>query len=171
MAALERNKKILELWRDPKFSGAYAGLATFQTCLEHEKNISISRNELLKILRTDRDYVLEMRKIPKAIKRRPMNIHGVGILWQADLGQLFEHDGYTGFLLCIDIYSRRIFCEKLKTKTKRDVEEAFKNIFKQASLCPEKLETDMGAEFQSNRSFFEKKNIYLKVKTGANKAR
>ncbi len=73
-----KEKEILNLWRDPNFSGSYSGLSNFQTCLHHEKNISISRNDLLKILMKDRNYVLEMRKIPKKIERRPMNTHGYG---------------------------------------------------------------------------------------------
>ncbi len=163
--------EILRLWRDPRFSGAYSGLDNFQTCLQHEKDIHISRNNLLKILMKDRNYVLEMRKVPRKLKRRPMNIHGVGRLWQADLGQLFEHNGYTGFLLCVDVYSRRLFCQKLKTKTKDEIQKAFKAIFVEAGLRPEKLETDQGAEFVTNRSFFEAQKIFFKVKTGANKAR
>ena len=164
-------KKILELWRDPSFSGAYSGLQNFQTCLYHEKNIQVSRNDLLKILMTDRNYVLEMRKVPKKINRRPMNIHGVGQLWQADLAQLFEYNEFTGFLLCIDVYSRRLFCHKIKTKTKEEIQRAFKVIFRQANIRPEKLECDAGSEFVSNRSFFEEQKVYFKVKTGANKAR
>ena len=164
-------KKILNLWRDPRFSGAYSGLDNFKTCLQHEQNIHISRNNLLKILMKDRNYVLEMRKVPRKIKRRGMNIHGYGQLWQADIGQLFDHNEYTGFLLCIDVYSRRLFCRKLKTKSKQEVQKAFQEIFKESGIKPEKLETDQGSEFVSNRSFFESQKIFFKVKTGANKAR
>ncbi len=167
----KQEAKILELWRDPSFSGAFSGLANFQTCLEHEKNIHISRNNLLKILKKDRDYVLEMRKVPKKIKRRSMNTHGYGSTWQCDLGQLFEHNEFTSFLLCIDIYSRRIFCRKLKTKSKLEVQKAFKSIFTEANIRPEKLESDKGSEFTSNKPFFKNQNIYFKVKGGANKAR
>ncbi len=168
---MTNEQQILQLWRDPNFSGAYSGLANFQTCLQHEKNIEISRNNLLKIMMKDRNFLLEMRKIPKKIKRRSMNVHGVGIVWQADLAQLFEYNDFTGFLLCIDVYSRRIFCQKIKTKSKLQIQRAFQTIFKEASLRPEKLESDQGSEFVSNRQFFEKENIFLKVKTGANKAR
>ncbi len=165
------SKKILKLWRDPNFSGAFSGLENFRTCLEHEKNIKVSRSTLLQILNQDRNYILEMRKVPKKIQRRPMNVHGVGILWQSDIGQLFEYDTYTAFLLCVDIYSRRIFCEKLKTKSKEEIQKAFKKIFNEASLRPERIETDQGSEFVSNQAFFEQEKIYFKVKTGANKAR
>ena len=173
MTPLEKRKEqqILSLWRDPNFSGAYSGLGNFQACLQHEKNIKVSSNDLLKIMSKDRNYVLEMRKIPKKIQRRPMNIHGYGSVWQADIAQLFEYDGYLYFLLCIDIYSRRIFCEKLKSKSKLEVRNAFQKIFYEANVRPEKLESDQGSEFVSNLSFFEQQKIYFKVKVGANKAR
>ena len=171
MLPLSKQNEILELWRDPNFSGSYSGLANFQSCLQNEKNIYLSRNELLQILKKDRNYVLEMRKVPKVIERRGMNIHGYGNLFQADVGILFEHDNYIGFLLCIDVYSRRIFCEKLKSRTKEEVQKAFKNIFLEAAVKPEKIETDAGGEFVGNKLFFEKEKIFFKIKTGANKAR
>ncbi len=155
-------KNILQLWRNPLFSGAYSGLDNFRTCLKHEKNIDISRNNLLKILMKDRNYVLEMRKVPKKIKRRSMNLHGYGCLWQADVAQMFEHNHYTGFLLCIDVYSRRLFCHKLKSKSKKDIQNAFKDIFFLAQVRPEKLETDQGSEFVSNKPFFKEEKIFLK---------
>ncbi len=171
MSKASQEKLILKLWRDPNFSGAYSGLSNFQACLLNEKNIKVSRNDLLKMLSKDRNYVLEMRKIPKKIERRPMNAHGYGSVWQSDIAQLYEHDGYTAFLLCIDVYSRRIFCQKLKTKSRHEVETAFKKIFREAGIRPAKLESDQGSEFVSNASFFKQQNIFFKIKVGANKAR
>ncbi len=110
MTPLEKRKEqqILSLWRDPNFSGAYSGLGNFQACLQHEKNIKVSSNDLLKIMSKDRNYVLEMRKIPKKIQRRPMNIHGYGSVWQILLSYLSTMDIYTFYSVLIfiqDVYS------------------------------------------------------------------
>ena len=162
---------IRSLWRDPKFSGSFSGISNFQAALKYEKNINLSTKELYDMLKKDRNFLLEMRKIPKRILRRPMNTHGFGILFQADLGQLFPMNGYTYFLLCVDIFSRKIFCRALKSKKASEVEKAFKSIFAEANVIPEKLETDKGSEFHNNRQFFDKNKIFLKVKVAANKAR
>ncbi len=171
MVNMEEENKIMQLWRNPNFSGSYSGLANFQTCLKNEKNIDISRNKLLTILNKDRDYALEMRKVTRKINRRPMNIHGYGNLFQADLGQLYTFSNFTYFLLCIDVYSRRIFCRKLMSKKANEVQKAFKSIFLEANVSPEKLETDQGPEFTSLKTFFASENIFFKIKIGANKAR
>ncbi len=163
--------KIRQLWRDPKFSGSFSGLVNFQTALKFEKNINISRKKLYDILSKDRNYLLEMRKIKKRIKRRPMNIHGYCVLWQCDIGQLFRHGEYSAFLLCVDVFSKRLFCRPLKSKKAENVEKAFTSIFLEAGMKPEKIETDQGSEFQNERQFFKKQKIFFKIKIGINKAR
>ncbi len=163
--------EIQRLWRDPKFSGSFSGISNFKTALQFEKNIVVSKKDIYDILKKDRNFLLEMRKIRKRIPRRSMNVHGYGILFQSDLGQLFPFNGYVYFLLCVDIFSRKLFCRPLKSKRAEEVEKAFKSIFIEANLKPQQLETDKGSEFHNNRNFFEKNNIYLKIKVGANKAR
>ncbi len=71
--------EIRRLWRDPKFSGSFSGLANFQLLLKLDKGIDISREKLFNILKEDRNYILEMRKIKKITTRRQMNIHGYGV--------------------------------------------------------------------------------------------
>ncbi len=163
--------QIQQLWRDPNFSGSFSGISNFQAALKYDKNISLSKSQIYDILKGDRNFVLEMRKVKKRITRRSMNIHGYSILWQADLGQLFKYQEYSFFLLCVDVFSRKLFCRILKSKKAIDVQRAFKSIFVEANSRPEKLETDQGSEFQANASFFARNNIFLKIKVGANKAR
>ena len=121
-------------------------------------------------MRKDRDFLLETKIHRKNIKRRKMKVHGVGILWQADLGFMFRQSGKIGFLLCIDIFSRRLFCEVIKDKTAKETRRALKKIFSETHIVPEMIETDQGSEFKGNGPFFNKKKIYLKFKIGRNKA-
>ena len=163
-------QKILDLWRTPSFSACFSGLSTFQLALKLEKHIDISRNELLQIMHSDPDFVIETNQIKKKFPRRKMNLHGFCALWQADLGFLFPKENFIGFLLCIDVFSRRIFCKAIKSKTKNTIKKCFQKIFTQCNDTPDVLETDRGPEFLSNRTFFEEKKIYFKCKTGRNKA-
>ena len=163
-------EEILKLWRTPGFSGSFTGAENFRHALESEKDIKISRNELYKILRKDPDYVLEMKQVRKTFPRRPMKVHGVGILWQADLGIMYSFENFTSFLLCIDVFSRKLFVRALKSKESGEVKEAFKEIFDEAKVIPKKLETDRGSEFLGNRQFFNQKKIFFKTKIGRHKA-
>ncbi len=161
---------IRALWRNPKFSGSFSGLSNFSNALRVEKNIKIPRAKLLNIMQKDDDFLLETKVHRKDIPRRQMKVHGVGILWQADLAEMFHMANKTGFLLCIDVFSRAIFCSTLKNKSAEEVRKAFRVIFRQAGLKPEKLETDQGSEFRGNRRFFDEEKIFFKVKIGRNKA-
>ncbi len=165
-------EEIRKLWRTPSFSGSFSGVRNFQAALHFEKGIQKSREELLHILRKDPNFVLETKKIRKSFPRRPIMVHGVGRLWQADLAFLFPMEDYVGFLLCIDVFSRKIFCALLKSKDAKTVRAAFTTIFKKAGLTPDKLETDKGSEFLASptQRFFSRQKIYFKIKTGRHKA-
>ncbi len=163
-------QKILKLWRTPEFPGSYLGLSNFRLALKLDKNIDISRHELRKIMQTDEDFLLETRKIKKTFPRRPMNTHGFCATWQSDLAFMFPYQNFIGFLICIDIFSRQIFCQSLKSKSSQAVQKAFKIIFQKCGDKPDVLETDQGSEYVGNKEFFKKEKIYLKWKIGLNKA-
>ncbi len=170
MASEKLRKSILELWRDKNFSGSFAGLNTFGNALRTEKNINIPNNTLLQILRSDEDFLIESKKIKKRFPRRQMNVHGVFALWQADFAYMHTFAGFVGFLLCIDVFSRKLFCRSVKTKEAVEIRKAFQSIFDACNDTPDKLETDQGKEFTANKQFFEEKKIFFKIKTGRNKA-
>ncbi len=164
------DEEIQKLWRNPKFSGSFSGVRNFQASLGLEKNIHLSISELFAILRKDPDFVAEMRQVRIRFPRRHVMVHGVGRLWQGDLGIMFQYEEYVGFLLCVDVFSRQIFCEPLKSKDAETVRLAFKKIFKRAGLKPNVLETDKGTEFTGNKKYFQTESIYFKVKIGRHKA-
>lgn len=169
-AAQVSEDEIRKLWRNPAFSGSFSGIANFQSCLEMEKNIKMSKHRLFAILRKDPEYLLDARKKSKTFPRRRLFVHGVGQVWQADLAIMFPMENYIGFLLCIDLFSRAIYCQLIKKKDRVSIRNAFQKIFKQSKLVPAKLETDQGQEFLSNKLFFNEKKIFFKIKTGRNKA-
>ncbi len=170
MVSEKLKETILALWRDKDFSASFAGLETFGNALRTEKNISISNNALLEILRSDPDFLLETRKIKKKFPRRKMNVHGAFSLWQCDFAQMFQYGNFVGFLLCVDVFSRKIFCRSVQSKSAESIKNAFKLIFDECQDKPDKLESDQGGEFLGNKTFFTKNKIFFKIKTGRNKA-
>ncbi len=155
---------IRKLWRTPSFAGSFSGIATFRAALEHEKNIKIGKDALYKIFRKDPDYVLEMKTVRRKFPRRKMTVHGVAHLWQADIAIMYPAQNFMYFLLCIDVFSRKIFCKALRTKHANSIKRAFEGIFRTTGLIPDKLETDQGTEFTGNKTFFKEKKFFLKLK-------
>ncbi len=166
----EFEDQIRALWRQPSFCGSFSGINNFQNCLETEKNIKLSKAKLFSILRKDQDFVMESRKSQKTFPRRKFMVHGVGQVWQADLGIMYPYSDYIGFLLCIDLFSHAIFCKLLRGKDRLSTKLAFEEIFTESKLVPRKLETDQGQEFISNKQYFSQKGIFFKIKTGRHKA-
>ena len=160
--------KIVKLWKTPTFSGSSTGLSTFQDALK-EKGINISYNKLYAIMREVPDYITSTRPV-RRYPRRTMKVHGFCDLWQADLAEMPLDEEFKYFLLCIDIFSRKIFCRKLKTKTSLEVRQAFDDIFREVKTVCSKLETDQGTEFKGNKKYFKEKKIFFRIKTGLNKA-
>jgi hypothetical protein len=55
---------------------------------------------------------------------------------------MFEYDKFKSFLVCIDVFSRKLFAVCLKQITAKAVQQALDKIFRQAKVVPEKLEVD-----------------------------
>ena len=60
-----------------------------------------------------------------------------------------DNDGVSFLLVVINLFSRYLWVRPLKTKSAREVTEAFEDIF-DVGQKPEKLRTDKGKEFTNN---------------------
>lgn len=163
-------EKIVKLWRSPTFTGSFSGLSNFRNAL-HEAGIKVSYSDLMRLMLKQPEYVTTLRPIRK-FPRRPEIVRGLGKVFQLDLAFMPKIDSFIGFLACIDIFSRRIFCQPLKSAEASAVQAALSTIFKQSKIVPERVESDQGKEFtaRSTQAFFKKHKIHFHVKVGANKA-
>jgi hypothetical protein len=137
------DKKILELWRDPNFSGSYRGIRTFQILLKTDLNIDISQKHLYEVLKKDSIFLIHT-KPKRNIERRKYDLRFYGELVQADIAQMFEYNQYKYFLLVIDCFSSKIFVKCLKSKSSEEVARAFTDIFEEFGSEIHVLETDRG---------------------------
>lgn len=95
---------------------------------------------------------------------------------QADIKDLnaFKslNNGYRYFLLAIDCYSRKVFCEPLKQKTPDAVLNAFRKMFTENQFYPYFLLTDAGTEFFNKKmTDFCKQNQIVQVPLRSNPAK
>ena len=112
--------------------------------MKAEKNIHISIRELRVLMRNHDTYLMHIQNRYKFPRRSYASVHGYGSVFQCDLAEMFPYEGFKYFLLVIDIFSRKIWCEAIKQKTAIIVRNAFDNILKRANCVPEKLESDKG---------------------------
>ena len=164
------DKKILELWRDPNFSGSYRGIKTFQTLLKTDLNIDISENDLYKIIKNDPIFIIHQRPHRK-IERRSYDLNNYGELVQADIAYMFNYENYIYFLLLVDCFSSKIFAVPLKARDSVTVARAFSQIFAKFNATIYEIQTDRGKEFLGPcKKLFQEKNILFRTKLGKNKA-
>ena len=164
------DQKILELWRDPNFSGSYRGIKTFQLLLKTDLNIDISENRLYKVIKNDPIFIIHQRP-HKKIDRRSYDINNYGELVQADIAYMFNYENYKYFLLLIDCFSSKIFTVPLQNRDSATVAKAFEEIFKEFKGTIYELQTDGGKEFLGPcKKLFKDKQIYATIKLGKNKA-
>ena len=164
------DKKLLELWRDPNFSGSYRGIKTFKLLLKTDLNIDVSENRLYKVIKTDPIFITHQRPKRKII-RRSYDVNNYGELVQADIAYMFNYDNYKYFLLLIDCFSSKIFTVPLKSRDSQTVAKAFEEIFNEFKATIYELQTDRGKEFLGPcKKLFKEKHILSTFKLGKNKA-
>ena len=88
-----------------------------------------------------------------------------------------KNDGYRLVLICIDVFSRFVYVEPLKTKEQEEVTQAFQRIQRAAQgrvvgkrrVIPSNVTTDAGAEFKGPFSeYLEKQGISQEFKEAQN---
>ena len=141
--------KIIAYWKDREFSAGYTGMKIFQQALKTEANITINDDDLYNILHSIPDYVMHIRRV-KRFPRRHYNVRGYLKEVECDLAQMFKFEGYSFFLVTIDLWSRRINARALLNKQADTVRKAFEEIFEDYGAFPETLSSDMGSEFKGN---------------------
>jgi hypothetical protein len=164
------DKKLLELWRSPNFSGSYRGVKTFQILLKTDLNIDVSQDRLYKLFKTDPIFLIHQTP-QRQFERRSYDLNNYGELVQADIAYMFEYDSFKYFLLVIDCYSSKIFAAPLKSRDSATVSKAFEKIFDEFKATIYELQTDRGKEFLGPcKKLFKEKNILYRQKLGKNKA-
>lgn len=95
------------------------------------------------------------RRVVRKYPKMPTLAPGLHTEWQADLA-IFDrikkaNRGYQYLLVCIDILSRQLFVEPVKSKSSEHMIESFKRLFGRSKVIPWRLLTDQGKEFTAKR--------------------
>lgn len=153
-------KTLEKLYYNPLSSACFAGCEPIIRKTKNKYSPSSTKDWLL----TQDAYTLHTRK-RKTFPRNKYIVNNVDDLWQADLAvfkNISQHnDGIKYLMIVIDVFSKYGWVRPLKSKTGKEVNQAFESIFKTDGRKPLNLQCDKGTEFVSllSKSFFKKHDI------------
>lgn len=175
----ELGQRILSLYVNPNFAGSFSGSVVFNDLLASDKHIFLPYDTVQKILHSLPEYVQSAKK-RFVFPRRTYDVHGFGSVMASDLGFLPEVNGYTAFIVVVDIYSYHLYGKALKSQSgpavlaafKEIVEGINKNIPAVVGHVPHALETDRGSEFTDAgfQKYLEQEKIFWRPKFGSHKS-
>ena len=122
---MDAKSKLGSVYVDPRAPGRFSGVRTLK------RYASRSERETKKYLSTHDAYTLHK---PRRIRlpRRKTYSKGVADLYQIDLADVSSlspfNDGMRYLLTCIDVFSKRAWAVPLRTKSGREVSEAFEGV-------------------------------------------
>eukprot|EP00035_Acanthoeca_spectabilis_P017550 m.368825 g.368825 ORF g.368825 m.368825 type:complete len:200 (+) comp16670_c0_seq3:216-815(+) len=128
-------------------------------------------DEILGIKKSgDQDNIVtNLTKVPlkdKGVNATKFNVHTKNSVHQADLLFLPNDNGYRYALVVVDVVTRSMDAQQLKTKTPTEVVKAFKAIYKRKYLSFPKnfLHVDPGTEFKgATKDYFQSKGCIVRV--------
>jgi transposase InsO family protein len=142
----------------PRHPGSFGGVQSLR------RYSGQSLKEVRKWLSAQNAYTLHK---PNRLhfKRRKTYSKGINDLFQADLVDLSNiskyNDGYRYLLTCIDVFSKYAFAVPLKTKSGKEVTEAFLQILNERKC--HMLQTDKGTEYLNStfQSMLKRNDIHF----------
>lgn len=137
-----------ELYYDPEHPAGYGGARRLK---KYAKRKGVSKNAVDAFLKSEDTYTLH-KPARKRFKTSAMKARSVDHTWQADITDLSHlkkyNDGFRYILFVIDVVSRYLWVKPLKTKTSKEVAQAFKDIMYTSQRFPALIHTDAGKEFE-----------------------
>lgn len=156
-----------DIYYTPGKSGSFYSSQKLQQILKKKFGRRVKEKNIQKWLESQYVYTIH-RSRQKIFPRNKTLAFHIDHNWQADIGFFIslksKNKGYTCFLLAIDIVSRFVWAEPMKTKKGPETAKAFETILKRSfPRCPEKLQTDGGSEFFNKdfKTVMKKHSIHL----------
>jgi len=139
---------LTKIYYDPAHPAAYAGVDKLYRTVKKEGKFVLGRQKIRNWLLKQEDYAVH--KEERKFKRRRVVAPFVDYQWDVDTADMSayvkENDAMKYFLLVIDLMSKYVWTVPLRTKTGKEMVDAFKRIFAQGRQ-PTRIRSDKGSEF------------------------
>lgn len=141
---------LRSIYYDVRNAAAFGGIDKLLRAAK-EQDPGITREQVDEWLRGETVYTLH-RQATKNYRHNPVISHCVGEWCQADIADMSAfaaaNDGYAYLLTFIDVFSRRAAAIPLRTKSGKEVSQAFEKIF--SDFVCFNLLVDRGTEFKND---------------------
>lgn len=165
---------IRNAYYGPKHAGSFSSPIKLYQALRKKGGKTPSLYRIRKWMEKNDNYNLQ-KPIMRSFRTAKVVVSGKNEQYDVDLADLStwmnENDGNRYLLIVIDVFSRYLWVEPLKSKTGSEVKKALQKIFNRSKV-PEKARSDGGSEF-SNREvvrFFKQNGIYHHIARNSAKA-
>ena len=157
----EWKKYLASIYYDVNHPGSYAGPDKLYLAVKSEGKFKIGKYRIRKWLQDQESYSLT-RGARRKFPRNRVIVDGVDSQWDIDLADMSqiskENDSYKYVLVAIDIFSRYVWCQPLKTKEAVEVVKALTRILNQGRR-PKVIRSDKGRELRNKKVFDYLKTI------------
>jgi hypothetical protein len=158
---------LSDIYYTPGKGGAFYSSRKLHRILKENYGKNVTEKKIQNWLETQYTYTIHKNK-RKIFSRNKILAFHIDHNWQADIGFFTnlksKNKGFTCFLLAIDVVSRFVWVEPMKTKNGPETSKSFESILiRSYPRCPEKLQTDAGKEFFNKdfKAILKKYNIHL----------
>lgn len=138
------HKRIIQHYANPAEPGSFSGPEKLQ------KSTGIPLSTIKQWMKGNDTYT-KYRVARHTFKRNPIIATHIDAQWQGDLAEMGNlakwNDGVRYLLVLIDVVSKYVWVEPLKSKAGPTTLAGFKRIWSKTERRPEKLQTDDGTEF------------------------
>ena len=151
------------LYNDPANPAGFAGIN--QLWIEaKKKDKNIKKKDVIEYLEGHRTYTIHR---PRRVRFKRSRTMPAGYMTdvQCDLADFQklsrQNNGYNYALVAIDVLSKRVFAEPVRTKKGKDMIQAFESILERMEMHPHRVFSDKGTEFTCKEmtEFFKGKDI------------
>ena len=142
---------LATIYFDPRHPGSFAGPEKLFKVVRSEGKFGIGRHRIRRWLQDQESYSLS-KGVRRRFPRPRVIVRGLDSMWDVDLMDMTSlakrNDGYRFVLVCLDVFSRYLWCVPLRTKTGKEVAEALRSVLSEGRK-PENIRTDKGTEFKN----------------------
>jgi hypothetical protein len=143
---------LSSMYFDPLQAGSYSGIQKFWTAVKSNNDYNLTYTQVRDWLKQQESYILHQPP-PKVYPHQKILMSSIDEQWDADLLSMIQfsrkNNGYKYLAVFIDIFSRYIWVEPMKTKTGGEMVQVLARIFK-TGRKPLNIRTDRGTEYTNN---------------------
>jgi hypothetical protein len=158
------NEYLSSIYYDPLHPGSYSGVNKFWNAIKNDNVYNLTFKQVKNWLRKQEGYVRH-RPPPRIFPRQKILMSSLDEQWDADIMDMQkfskQNGGYKYLAVFIDIFSRYIWVEPMKTKKNEEMLKVIYRVFNKGRK-PLYLRTDQGNEYTGKyvQHFLRKNDVH-----------